>query len=509
MSVKSRAISNTAIVSGANLLMLLIGFLLLPVLVYRIGADGYGYLAYARMFSSMGILAIFDMGLRVAVTRSVADYQARGDFEKIHTLVLSTAWLLATIGVFFAVLGWQFSQEIASALVSSGDDIGRMALAIKWAFVTWPLELPGLVVYGALEGLQRFRQVKLLEILWWLLYTALAIAAVSVGYDYFVVAAIGLILLLMKLGLATNILLNCLSKTSISWFRLPDVAVLTRQIKLAKHIFLSQLSSMIANQGEKLAVAILLPPAMMTGYEVLIKLPRMIKSNFALGNQVVMPLASELNASDDMDRNRKLLDYGMQLNLAVVVPISVTSAYLAHPFLNLWLGSDFTYLTHLLQVLLIFNILNPLSSFGWQIMIGMNRKVHHVTMIQWLNLAVTLLVWFALIPNYGLWGVVAAFFSILITIPWSIKVPCRELGLPIFEVVAMFVRIVILSIIPVAVLEFMDIRNIGSEVLMFALEGMICGMVAWLLIYRWGLTKQARAMVWGQLQKLMNGRNRG
>ncbi|WP_412478020.1 lipopolysaccharide biosynthesis protein [Azonexus sp. IMCC34839] len=502
MSVKSRAIRNTAIVSGANLLVLLIGFLLLPVLVYRIGADGYGYLAYARMFSSMGVLAIFDLGLRMAVTRSVADYHVRGDFEKIKTLLLSTAWLLAAIGVSFAVLGWQFSQEIARALVSSDDDIETMALAIKWAFATWPLELPGMVVYGALEGLQRFRQVKVLEILWYLLYTALAIAAVSVGYDYVVVAAIALVLLLMKLGLATNILLNCLPKTSLSWFRLPDAAVLTRQMKLGKHIFLSQLSSMIANQGEKLAVAILLPPAMMTGYEVLIKLPRMIKSNFALGNQVVMPLASELSASDDMERNRKLLDYGMQFNLAVVVPISVTSAYLASPFLNAWMGADFTYLTPLLQVLLIFNIINPLSSFGWQIMIGMNRKVHHVSMIQWLNLAVTLLIWLAFIPNYGLWGVVAAFFSIVITIPWSIRVPCCELGLPVGGVVGMFVRMVVLSIIPVAVLELIGIHDIGNAVLMLALEGVICGLAAWLLIYRWGLTEQARALVRGQLHKL-------
>jgi O-antigen/teichoic acid export membrane protein len=502
MPLAERAVKNTIIVSGANFLVLLIGFLLLPVLVYRIGADGYGYLAYARMFSSMGVLAIFDLGLRMAVTRSVADYRVRGDFEKINTLLLSTAWLLAAIGVFFAILGWLFSQEIARALVSSEDAIETMALAIKWAFATWPLELPGMVVYGALEGLQRFRQIKVLEILWYLVYTVLAIVAVSVGYGYFVVAAIALILLLMKLGLATHILFNCLPKTSLSWRRLPDTVVLTRQMKLGKHIFFSQLSSMIANQGEKLAVAILLPPAMMTGYEVLIKLPRMIKSNFALGNQVVMPLASELNASDDMERNRKLLDYGMQFNLAVVVPISVTSAYLAHPFLDVWMGADFTYLTPLLQALLIFNIINPLSSFGWQIMIGMNRKVHHISIIQWLNLVVTLLVWFALIPNYGLWGVVAAFFSILITIPWSIKVPCRELGLPIGGVVAMFVRMVVMSIIPVAVLELIGIHDIGNEVLMLALQCLICGLAAWLLIYRWGLTEQARALIRRQLHKL-------
>jgi hypothetical protein len=112
------------------------------------------------------------------------------------------------------------------------------------------------------------------------------------------------------------------------------------------------------------------------------------------------------------------------------------------------------------------------------------------------------LVWFALIPNYGLWGVVAAFFSILITIPWSIKVPCRELGLPIGGVVAMFVRMVVMSIIPVAVLELIGIHDIGNEVLMLALQCLICGLAAWLLIYRWGLTEQARALIRRQLHKL-------
>lgn len=484
------------------MLVLLIGFLLLPVLVYSIGADGYGYLAYARMFSSLGLLAIFDLGLRTAVTRSVAGYHVRGEFEKINTLLLSTAWLLAVMGFILALLGWLFSQEIARVLVNSDDDIEKMEWAIKWAFATWPLELPGIVVYGALDGLQKFRQIKVLEIFWYLLYAALAIAAVYLGYDYFVVAAIALILLLIKLGLAVNILLNSLTKASLSSLRFPEVAVLITQLKFAKHIFLSQLSSMITNQGEKLAVAIFLPPAMMTSYEVLIKLPRMIKSNFSLGNQVVMPLASELNVSDDLERNRKLLDYGMQFNLAVVVPIAVISAYLARPFLETWMGTDFTDLTLLLQVLLIFNIINPLSSFGWQIMIGMNRKVHHVSIIQWLNLALTFLVWFALIPIYGLWGVVAAFFSIVITIPWSIIVPCRELRLPVAGIIAMFIRIVFLSMIPVVVLEFMGIYDIENAMLMLALKAVICGLAAWLLIYRWGLTEQARELVRSHLLKL-------
>ncbi len=504
MSLKSRAIHNTVIVSGANLLVLLIGFLLLPILVYHIGVDGYGYLAYARMFSSMGLLAIFDLGLRTAVTRSVADYHVRGNFDKINSLLISTIWLLACVGFFFAVIGWQFSQEIARVLVSSENDIERMALAIKWTFATWPIELPGMVVYGALEGFQRFKQLKILEILWYSIYSALAIAVVTNGYDYFTVAAIALVLLLMKLGVATNILFRALPKRSYSWVSLPNIALLTKQMKLGKHIFLSQLSSIAVNQGEKIAVAVLLPPAMMTSYEVLIKLPRMIKSNFSLGNQVVIPLASELGACEDRDRNRKLLDFGMQFNLAVVVPVSVTAAYLAHPFLNAWMGQDFTFLTPLLQILLIFNMINPLSSFGWQIMIGVNRKVHHVSLIQWLNLVVTLLIWLTLIPNYGLWGVVAAFFSIVITIPWSINVPCRELGLPVGAVASMFFRILVLSIIPAALFKLIGADHTNDAVLIFVLEGLICSLAAWLLIYRWGLTEQARALVRGHLNKMMS-----
>jgi O-antigen/teichoic acid export membrane protein len=502
MSVKLKAIQNTAIVSGANLMVLLIGFFLLPVLVYHLGADGYGYLAYARLFSSIGLLVVFDLGFRMSITRSVANYYARGEFEKINTLLLSAAWFLAAVGLFFAALGWLLAQEIASALVSSDQDIDRMALAIKWTLATWPLELPGVVVYGALDGLQQFRKTKVLEILWYLAYTTLAIALVSLGYDYLIVATIALVLLLIKLALATKLLLKCLPRAILSRPCVPAANIIRRQMKLSKHIFLSQLSSGIYNQGEKLVVALLLPPAVMTSYEVLVKLPRMIKSNFSLGNQVVIPLASALNASNDFDRNQKLLDCGMQYNLAAVVPIAVTSAYLAYPFLYAWMGPDFTYLTPMLQVLLIFNILNPLSSFGWQIMIGMNRKVHHVSMIQWLNLAVTLAVWFVLIPRYGLWGVVAAFFCIVLTIPWSIKVPCRELGLPARRVVALLVRIVILSMIPVSLLEFIGIPDLGNTIFILASKCLVCAMAAWLLIYRWGLTKQARTLVLEHLIKL-------
>lgn len=79
----------------------------------------------------------------------------------------------------------------------------------------------------------------------------------------------------------------------------------------------------------------------------------------------------------------------------------------------------------MLQVMFLFNMLNPLSSFSWSVMIGMNKHTNVLVWVQVINTIFTVLAWFTLIHTYGLWGGVVGYFTILLTIPLSLILPCR------------------------------------------------------------------------------------
>lgn len=500
--LKDRVIYNTFVGAAFGILTLAIGFFSLPALVAFLGIEGYGLLSYSRLFSGNGILVLFDFGLSAAIVKYVAEFYSNEKKSNISQLISASFWLLGSCGLLLGVIGWWQADNISIALVGSGANESNLAWIIGWSFAVWPLELSGMAIYAAIQGFQYYSFLRAIECTWFVLYMAIGICLAMVGYGFERVAFVGLLLSLVKLLAAGLFLINKHPEIQLNLLNRPTLSALSMPMRMGRHLFISQLFSTIVNQGEKLVVAALLPVSMMTFYEVLIKLPRMIKSFFSFGAAAIVPAASELGARECLDGNRRLLQLGLQFNLVITVPAVCACIFLAEPFLNIWMGSSFIVLAHLLQVLLIFNILNPLSSFSWQIMIGMNRKVHHTPMIQWINLVATVLAWFVLIPRFGLWGIVASFFTILLTIPWSIVVPCRELGCSPALLVERFFRILLCSLLPWALFfTIVPLSKMNSYFSLFAL-GLLWVTISWILCYFFGVNDDMRFVIKRQMYRI-------
>jgi O-antigen/teichoic acid export membrane protein len=423
-------------------------------------------------------------------------------FQNLPVLLASSGWLLGLIGVLTGFVGWWQAKNIALLLVGNNEEAIELAWVLRWSFLIWPFELVGLVIYAAIEGFQRFFYLRLLDVFWYVSFLVAGIVLALIGYGFVEISIFALLLSVIKLISAALYLSSCQDQIYAAWLSPPKLSSITEQLKMGKHIFISQLSSAITNQGEKFAVAIFLPMSMMTFYEVLVKLPRTFKSFFSFGSAVIMPAASELAVKYPDQGNKKLLELGIEFNLMITIPIVVCSIYLANSFLNVWVGSEFLELSLMLQILLIFNILNPLSSFGWLIMIGMNRKMHHISIIQWINLAVTLLIWLVMIPRFGLWGVVAGYFSIVLTIPWSIIVPCHQLKCSSIAIAINFLRILSLSILQfVVVFIFVPQPDVDSYLGLMLIGGLWV-VTSWALIYQFGASCEMRFTVQRQFKRI-------
>jgi O-antigen/teichoic acid export membrane protein len=67
--------------------------------------------------------------------------------------------------------------------------------------------------------------------------------------------------------------------------------------------------------------------------------------------KLLLPMASELNASDDRQRLRLLYTVGTRLTLAIYVPLGGTLAILAVPILSVWVGSQYADQGYLVAIL--------------------------------------------------------------------------------------------------------------------------------------------------------------
>lgn len=499
-SISSKTLNNIFITSSSDFFILIIGFLSLPILVQRLGVENFGILIYARMFSGMGFLVLFDLGISAALPKFIAEYCARDLKSEIGPLLVGSTWLLAFIGGIFGTIGWYLTPEIVSFMKVPTQATADLVTAIKWSFIVWVIELPGLAIYSAIDGYQRFVYSKAIDIAWILSYTILSIVLCISGHGFLVISLAALVLSLIKLVVGFYLLCRCQPNLLQSWLALPRQKDIYKQLKLGRHLFIANLSSTLSAHGERAAVAVLLTPSMMTAYEVLVKLPRMIKSNFTFGANTILPLASELSVDNDFKRNRELFEKGLILNLIAVTPVVAISILLAAPFLRLWMGTTFESLTPLLQILLLFNLINPLSSFGWPIMVGINRKVYWIPIIQWFCLAYRGIAWFVFMPLYGMWAMVASFFPILFTIPISVAVPCKELGSSYSYILIKFLQISAICFIPIIFLIFFNFEFYITNFISLVLVSIIFLIVLWMILFNLILDKKTKIMIFNFLQ---------
>ena len=80
-ALKEKVIRNTTISGAAHVILSIIRLLLLPFMVGYLGTTEYGLIGFAKAFSILGIMRVLDSGLRLAVSRFVAQYKTQNNRE--------------------------------------------------------------------------------------------------------------------------------------------------------------------------------------------------------------------------------------------------------------------------------------------------------------------------------------------------------------------------------------------------------------------------------------------
>src|SRR4051794_39070442 len=76
---------------------LLVGFVLAPIIVHRLGSTRYG--VWTLVVSLTGYFGILDLGLRQSVGRFVARYMALQDEENVNRTISNAIAMLGAAGV--------------------------------------------------------------------------------------------------------------------------------------------------------------------------------------------------------------------------------------------------------------------------------------------------------------------------------------------------------------------------------------------------------------------------
>ena len=332
-----------------------IPFIMIPLILHKIGVAGYG--TWAVFLAINGLTSLADLGLVGTLSKFVAEYHATQDFPSLSRALNSGLGLFLLIDLALCSALWGLSPLLAGRLFRGSPvshvelvSLFRIFLIVVVANVlTQPLA-------SVTTGLQRLDLTNM-------------ISAASVTLS----AVFSAVLLLEGWGLRGLVYGYCAAAmVTVAAYvvvvrrLLPQIipnpfglngAEARKMFGFSLRLYITQAAVAVHNQVEKLYLGMLVGVAAVGWYDMASD----IALNFEMGSlglAPVLPAASELNAVGDESRMRELF-YRTHKYLALVgVPAVCYVAAISHRFVELWVGPSLAVVAFPLSILVLVNFVN-------------------------------------------------------------------------------------------------------------------------------------------------------
>ena len=308
---------------------LLVGFLLAPFIVHRLGNTGYG--VWTLIVSLTGYFGLLDLGLRQSVGRFVARHVALGDSDGVkRTLssaiamlgVASLAALIVTVllAVFFGSI-FKVEPQYAHA--------ARIALVIVGINVS--LALPMSVFSTIPMSLEQFEITSGISVAGALTRASLVVLLLHSGYGVVALAVVTLVVSASEYRATLFIAKRLYRPLSVSLSAVSK-ATCKELLNFGFYRFIWIIANQLIFYTDSLVIGIFLNAGSITYYAIAGSLINYGRNLVSLATDTLYPSATRLDASKDFAGLRDLLILGTQLGLFIAIPLCCGYIFLGGEF---------------------------------------------------------------------------------------------------------------------------------------------------------------------------------
>ncbi len=315
---------------------ILVGFLLLPYVVGKLGATGYGqYLFIVALF---GYSDIFDFGLRAAVLRYVAQFTARGETERMNA-TLGTVFgyylIIAACVLVLGLLAWLFPQpwlvpEGASSrftlyiLIFAGA-AASLFFRLGWQSVLWARE--------------RYDISNVAELFAFMVRVTFLVVFLSRGYGVITLVLADLLENVLSFLIHRAIIARKFPEIRPRWFsgRHDDVRALANY---SVWVFLNGVSAQLRFRAPNLVIGWVLTAADVALFGVAARIQSYLFQISTAMNAPFRTRMSALEGTNDWDALRDLFLRATQLITMLAVTSTGILFVFGDRFLQAWVGEE-------------------------------------------------------------------------------------------------------------------------------------------------------------------------
>lgn len=331
-----------------------LGFLTVSLIVRAFGLEAQGLVAFSKLFTTSGYLALFCLGLPTIIMRKVAFYRGRNHDQMCSdwvslglaaSLLLATPIALLAMALYYVEPVQQVFCQLTGLHLFNTELQGQFILLVM---MTIPFQFVGMISQSILFGLQDFAEIRISEIG----TTVFNLFAVIVfWFFHWQAERLALTVIFFELARAFYLTFFVLQRFPISKMKLSAVTHLSADFKQELKVsFFSSLMAFLDNNAILYVAAQVLGPAGLGLYDSLSKISRILKTAFGLVTSALMPHAISTEAAKGQGRVVKIYhEMSFIVGFFMIPPITLLVA-LSPLILKLWLGANFVQYWPLLAV---------------------------------------------------------------------------------------------------------------------------------------------------------------
>jgi O-antigen/teichoic acid export membrane protein len=327
----------------------LVGLFLSPFLVHSLGDTAFGI--WVLIFSVTGYYGLFDLGIRSSVVRYVSKFTATDDVEDLAKLINTSLFTYSCIGL--------LSLLVTAVLAIYVDHIFKIPpefhSTARWlllmAGASVGLGFPLGVVGGYLDGLQRFYVNNWSNIAGDVARLALIILAVRHGRGLLTIAAITvtlpLILSVIRAVIAYRILPIPFG------FKYVNRSTFRTMANYSSVTLVIMIATQLKFKTDNIVIGTMISAAAVTYFSFGARIVSYAQQVVMSLAQNFLPLASQSEATGNMDRLRKVFLAGNRFCAFTSFPITATLLILGKSVIEVWVGKKYVATSYQVLVILI------------------------------------------------------------------------------------------------------------------------------------------------------------
>jgi O-antigen/teichoic acid export membrane protein len=449
--IRRRVLIATASNSAGKLVTVVLAFLLMPFLLFRLGETQYGL--WILVGSTLAHVALLDLGIGDALTKYVAEHRAQEDHMRANEIIGTALWLYAGLGAVALILCAAFAPIFPNLFAIPVSEHATAQLLVLLLGTQLAISIPCAAFAAILRGLQRYGALNALSVVGQLITAAAIVLIVLRGGGLVEIAVASIIVSITVHGLTVWCVTRLAPELRIGW-RGPRRDAVGKIMRFSSSTFAMYAADSLQTKSADLIIGAFLSAGAVAPYAIARRLgllPQVFSDQFL---KILVPLASQLHAGKDLQRLRSLYLIGSRLTLVVLVLVAVPLIALAGPTLTLWIGPAYAGYAPIVVILALAVAVETSQWPGMLILRGMARH-HHLAIATVgaavANVALSLI----LVRPYGAMGVAvgALIPAVVVCLGFVLPYTTRTLGvgarevarqifvpalLPVFPMVAVF-----------------------------------------------------------------------